>query len=160
LLTSVSDTVVFEVSHETGFGVLSKVLRHNFLPAASWLSATLLAVHTHGRAAVSSLCPLLKTFTATDPTVTTVYESALRAFDGHRNISSCNLLNVDPSVLNPICLFSTTELRPFQIERVYRHILLINRPPLCIPERKRCDPPTQTVRPIATRPVHNIPPKG
>src|SRR5277367_2741959 len=70
LSTSLSDTVVFEVSQETGSGVLV------------WLSATLLATHTHGRAAVSNLCPLLKTFTAIDPTIITVYEeSALQNFD-------------------------------------------------------------------------------
>ena len=119
---------------------------------------TLLATHTAGqRYPTSAYCSRL---TATDPSITTVYESALRNFDGHRSISNCNLLNVDPSILYPTCLFSTTALRPFQIERVYRPVLLINRPPLCIPEGKRCDPPTQTVRPIAARPVHNIPPES
>lgn len=158
LSTSLSDTAVFEVSQLTGSGV--KILHHNFLTAASWLSATLLATHTHGRAAASNLCLLLKAFTATDPTILPVYESTLRNFAGHGNISSCNLLNVDSSVLYPTCLFSTTALRPFQIERVYRPILLINHQPPYIPKRQRSDPPSQTVRTNAARPVKNILPES
>jgi hypothetical protein len=71
-----------------------------------------------------------------------------RAWMGTEVYPSGNLLSVDPSMVNPTCLSSTNAMHPFQIEQLYRSILLINRPPIYIPERKCCDPPTQTALPL------------